>query len=478
MDVVAIARARAFLRVHTILLMTAFFAALAFNLTGLMGHVLATQSMVFCAGVGIITAAGWWLVDKAVPHRQVVMGMLYADSLVGMALVYAAGEFEASGLCVLMLCVMMAPLFGGRSESFKLAGIQLALFSLLLAGRTWGWFDGFMPYRTHIPMEALREPSFVLDSWLSFALGVMGAATLAGQASTDIVNSKEELEVEVAAKTRALENAKERLAKTNTELASANQDLALANARLIEGNQRLDQFNAAVSHDLRAPLQALVARAELIALTGKANPDRIPRMADEIIETATRMGRQIDELMKLSRLGTRLGESAAVSLDAVAAEAIQDLMPRIRQQGAAVRLNAPLEVAWGNPVLLKEVFQNLIENALKYGRQPGPKVIIENTVGEGGRVAVAIEDDGPGIPEIERHRVFKLFHRMRIHQANDGVGAGLAIVQRIIEVHGGDIRVEAGKILGGARFVLELRPPPSESPATSVQSSTVESWSV
>ena len=460
-DPVALSRARGFVRVHTIILLLALVSVSALNFTGLMTPVLTRQSVLFCASVGALTAIGGWVIGRARRPAKVVVAMLYGDSIIGLVMMYSAGEFETPALSFLLLCVMMAPMFAGRREAVLLSLSQWLMYSALLVLRQTGVLEGVLSYAYMLPKEAVQETSYVLDCWISFTIAVAGTATLAGQASQDILNSTAQLEREVGLQTQELAKARDALSTVNDQLEATNGELGDTNRELQLINQRLEQFNTAVSHDLRAPLQAMMARAELISLALPTEPDRIPAMSEQIIQSAERMSKQLDELMKLSRVGERLGAPEGVDLGAETAQVIADLGPRILQRGVKVSAEAPLPTAWGNGTLLREAVQNLVENAIKYGDPNGPVVLVLAGAPAPGRVELAVEDNGPGVPEADANRIFRLFERLQRDHRAEGVGAGLAIVRRIVEVHGGGVRVERGQRLPGARFVLELPAPPA-----------------
>jgi signal transduction histidine kinase len=179
-------------------------------------------------------------------------------------------------------------------------------------------------------------------------------------------------------------------------------------------------------------------------------------MADQICDSAERMARQLDELHKLSRVEDRLDVVEEVQLDALIGEIAHDLDPRIRERRVHLEVVHPLPRVMGSRALLAELFQNLIENAVKYGGKGGPRVRVAAAESCDGSVATTVEDDGPGIPEDQWDKVFQLFRRLSRDQKEEGLGAGLAIVRRIAHVHGGSVTVERGRHLSGARFVVRL----------------------
>ena len=441
------------------LLALAVFVVSAAGASGAMDTKAFLQSVGFCVVMAVVTLAGWswWMAGKRL--LALVLTLLYVDSILGLLFFYVAGKFETPAPGILTICIAMAPLFAGRRHAWRLAAAQVLGYGALLAIRQHGLFSELLPYGYMLDIPAVRTPGFAMECLSNFTIAAFGMAYVAGHASVDNIKTQAQLTAEVDAKTRALEEKRVQLEATNQRLASSNREQAELNARLQASHARLDQFNATVSHDLKAPLQTLMGRAEMIAMAGMQNPERAVHLAEDIADAAERMGRQIDELLKLSRLGERLGELEPVPLGESVSLAGSDLDHRLRTAGAHLEVVHPLPTAWGNSALLRELFQNLMENAVKYGAASGASIRVSQAVAEPGSVAVAVEDDGDGIPAEHRKRVFGLFKRMEDHHDREGVGAGLAIVRRIVEVHGGRISIEDGVVLPGARFVVTLPAP-------------------
>lgn len=466
-------RAREFLIAQSTILGIALVLVLGSNLSGLMAPVVVVQSIVFCGFTAILTIIGWAAFLRQKAASPLVVALLYVDSIVGIVFFYVAGEFETPALGIAFLCVVMAPVFAGRGHAWGIAISQWLLYSFLILSRAAGWGADTLPYGYLLPKEAIDATSFLLDSWVSYSIAVFGLAYLAGRASIDIVNSQAQLEDEVAKNTEALsrtsadlqaandalERANTRLAATNAALESTNVALADANDDLRAANARLEQFNSAVSHDLRAPLQALIMRAEMLSASVESGRGDEAELAEAIADGAVRMGNLIEELLKLSRLKDSVEGIVSVSCFESVELVRQSLAGRLASTGGRVEVVGSLPVVRANPTLLHEVFQNLVDNGLKYGAPGGPVVRIQAFAAPPGRGAVAVDDNGAGIPLDDRATVFGLFKRLPQHRSIEGTGAGLAIVRRIVEVHGGSIRIEEGGSLPGARFVVELPAP-------------------
>ncbi len=394
------------------------------------------RGMAMCAVVLSITLGGWVVYRRGEATTSLVTGMLYADSVIGLVGFYLLGEFETTNVSTVALLVIMAPLFGVKRHAYGIATVQTFLYGMLLMAREYE----LLPYGWVFPREAFEATlgqyeTFITDSIAGFMILVYGAALLAGEASLGVLTSNEELGAEVD---------------------KATERLALANLSLHQQNEALEHFNAALSHDLGSPLQSASLRTELLLTEPPGlTPDQA-ELVTEIRGSIERMGALTRELYKLSTLGPRMDSRAEVDPALLVVQVQKDLHQKMLTAGARLELRGPFPGVYCNEALIREVLQNLIENAIKYGGADSPRILVEPAEGVEGRVAIAVEDDGPGIPERDRARIFRPFVQLRSDRDGGGRGAGLAIVQRIVTAHGGDVRVDAGRELGGARFVLEL----------------------
>lgn len=220
--------------------------------------------------------------------------------------------------------------------------------------------------------------------------------------------------------------------------------------RLIESQREMTR---AVSHELRTPVARLRFGLEMLADIESAELRREKLNAlDHDIEQLDQL---IDEILTYARLeqGTPNIEFKPVH--------VVDLCEQLRDELETIRGDTTITVESNTPALLVEaeerylhrVLQNLVTNALRYAGDS----IVMRIHDEGGRVVIHVDDNGPGIPEHERERVFKPFARLdkSRHRASGGYGLGLSIVKRIVDWHGGEIRVEDSPE-GGARFTVSL----------------------
>ncbi len=178
------------------------------------------------------------------------------------------------------------------------------------------------------------------------------------------------------------------------------------------------------------------------------------------VDAATdRMNRLLDELLELSRIGRMVNPSTEVPLTELAREAAELVAGRIAARGVEVAIEPDLPLVVGDRTRLLEVFQNLIDNATKFiGDQPTPRVEIGCRPapggGAGGEPVLYVRDNGRGIDPRYHAKIFGLFERLDTE--TEGTGIGLALVQRIVELHGGRIWVESEGAGRGSSFCFTL----------------------
>lgn len=213
------------------------------------------------------------------------------------------------------------------------------------------------------------------------------------------------------------------------------------------------RFTADAAHELRTPLAAIRANAQV--LLGARDPAERERTASDLLASVDRGTRLVDQLLALAR-ADQSGEAArfrAVDLALVAAEqedAHRALAGRHGVTLAGRFESAPLQ---GDAGLLGVLVRNLLDNAIRYS-PPGTAVTM-TTGSIGQEVALSVEDQGPGIAPDERQKVFERFHRVSGTRAT-GSGLGLSIARRIVELHGGHIRIEDGAGARGTRVQVTL----------------------
>jgi PAS domain S-box-containing protein len=228
---------------------------------------------------------------------------------------------------------------------------------------------------------------------------------------------------------------RDRLALANTELAAANQALQRV-------NDELDRFTATVAHDLKNPIASIAAYADVLKELFDA-----PRDAEAcdalgaILRNTHRMGTLIDDLLAYARASNEPLTLDTVDTLALVRDIAAELAPILERTGARLTIGQ-LPVIAAHSVQLRQVFTNVITNAVKYVA-PGvaPDIRIDATPLDGGW-SFAIADNGIGIPAAARHRVFRMFHR-ETSNGYEGTGIGLTTCKRIIDRHGGTMWVDS-----------------------------------
>ena len=213
--------------------------------------------------------------------------------------------------------------------------------------------------------------------------------------------------------------------------------------RLENMNRELEEFTLWTTHDMREPLRSIGTIAELLVEdVGVVPPEEAKDMAKRIHQGAERLKERVKALHAFSRIVQQDDAFGDVDLQAVVEEVVTGMEAAARERGATILLPAKsFPVVRAQPHRIHQVIANLVENALKYSTNGPPRVQLgfEETP-EGWRVFVA--DEGPGIPPQYHDRIFQLFQRGP-DQGQSGSGAGLAIVKRIVDQHGGRVWVES-----------------------------------
>ncbi len=220
-------------------------------------------------------------------------------------------------------------------------------------------------------------------------------------------------------------------------------------------NEELERFIYTVSHDLKSPLvtiRGFVGLLEKDIAAGDA--ERVARDLERIQGATERMDRLLNDLVRLSRVGRQLDLSGAVALGELAREAVVRVARPIRERGVDVRIAEALPGVVGDRQQLLEVLHNLLGNAVKFmGEQGEPRVEIGHRP-DGDRVVCTVRDNGIGIDARHHDRIFGLFERL--DGQREGTGIGLALVKRIVELHGGEVWVESEGVGSGSTFCFSL----------------------
>ncbi len=218
-------------------------------------------------------------------------------------------------------------------------------------------------------------------------------------------------------------------------------------------------FVANASHELRTPLASLKGFVETLQGAAKDDPQAREQFLGIMQQQASRMARLIEDLLTLSRIELRehVAPSAMVDLAAVIAETANILHPISEQSGIAIDVIATVQPALviGDRDELIQVVQNLVQNAIKYGRKGG--IVRISTKRNGQRMMLVVEDDGIGIAQHHLPRLTERFYRVSAKESRDrgGTGLGLAIVKHIVSRHRGELRIES-ELGKGSVFTVVL----------------------
>jgi len=232
---------------------------------------------------------------------------------------------------------------------------------------------------------------------------------------------------------------------------ASRRELLLARAR--------SDFIAAVSHDLRMPLAQILIASETLAMQRERTDDERVSLASSIVRETRRLVGLVDNVLLFSRSGALELTPALrpVGVDELLDEVVDAVRLAVDDAGQTIDTvgERGLTVS-GDRRLVRQALVNLVDNALKYG--DAGQVIRLGGERHGECVRISVEDDGPGVPEAERKRVFEPYTRLPSDQVSErtGTGLGLAVVRRIAEACGGRVWIENGTTRG-ARVVLELR---------------------
>jgi two-component system, sensor histidine kinase and response regulator len=219
------------------------------------------------------------------------------------------------------------------------------------------------------------------------------------------------------------------------------QAVAARTEELARSNRELENFASVVAHDLRSPLLTISGYCQLVQeeygpqLQAAGN-----EYLDQIVHGAARMNRLIEDLLEYSRAACSRHPWQPVEMESVVVQARANLEASIREQAAQIEVG-PMPTVIGDPTQLVQLLQNLIGNAVKFRRQPAPRVCV--TASRNGNCWLfAVEDNGIGIDKEHFERIFQTFQRLHGPEY-PGTGIGLAVCKKVVERHGGRIWLES-----------------------------------
>jgi PAS domain S-box-containing protein len=239
--------------------------------------------------------------------------------------------------------------------------------------------------------------------------------------------------------------------ETQAALTSRASQLAAANAALEQSNYDLLQFASVASHDLQEPLRKIMVFSDMLSRTLPADQSAgTAPILEKITASSRRMKALTADILAYSQLAKDNMELSVVCLDEVLAEILDDYELMIADKAAQITLQGMLPGVYGNRGQMRQVFQNLLSNALKFSRADvAPEITITSISDDARRTCtIRIADNGIGFETKYSERIFGLFQRLNTKDKFEGTGIGLAITKKIVDKHGGQISVISEEGIG------------------------------
>ena len=316
--------------------------------------------------------------------------------------------------------------------------------------------ENCLPHTMAIQKYDIRRPDGVFEEryWSPINSPVVGA----DRKIQYLIHRVEEVTEFVRSKSQAASgdaSLNSRMVQMEAEIFQSSQRVQAANRQLEAANKELESFSYSVSHDLRAPLRAMdgFSRAVLEDYGPQLPADGLRYL--QIIRTSTqRMGNLIDDLLSFSRLSRAPMSKRTIATTRFVKDVLDELLNHQETRQIDVSIGE-LPACEGDPALLKQIWINLLSNALKYTQKRKETVIEIGCTTEGRTNTYFVRDNGTGFDMRYAHKLFGVFQRLHRAEEYDGTGVGLAIVQRIIHRHGGKVWADA--VVGqGATFYFTL----------------------
>lgn len=241
--------------------------------------------------------------------------------------------------------------------------------------------------------------------------------------------------------------------KAEIEILRLNRELEQKVLALRNANDELEAFNSTVSHDLRTPLMVIRGFAErIIRKYGQKQDGSFMEQMGIIQTSAVKMEQLIDDLLAYSRLGKQAFRRVPVAVDRVVQSVLEELQ-RIYPDGD-IKVS-PLLPCLGDEHMIRQVFSNLLSNAMKFSSHKAKRIIEVTCVELSKENVYSVKDNGAGFDMKDKDRLFNVFQRLHAEDEFSGTGMGLAIVKRIVSLHGGRVWAE-GMPDQGATFYVAL----------------------
>jgi len=247
--------------------------------------------------------------------------------------------------------------------------------------------------------------------------------------------------------------AEEEIRNLNRELEERVQQRTAELSAAVKG---LEAFSYSVSHDLKAPLRAMTGFANILVEDYAPKLDENGRRVIGVIsDNARTMGQLIDELLKLSRLGRKQIEAVDIDMTALAQSVYHEIKEELFRDRAVEMFVNPLPSARADATMVRQIFSNLISNAMKFTARREKAVIEIGSCEQEGKCVYYVKDNGVGFDMKYAGKLFEVFQRLHAQDEFEGTGVGLTIVRNSVNRHGGRVWAEAA-VNQGATFYFTL----------------------
>ncbi len=358
-----------------------------------------------------------------------------------------------------IFCVAIALGLASVCQYYDFHDVALPLFNLAVVLTT--WHAGIGPSVLAVVLSTGCFSYFFTDPLYTFEVSAKDLPSLLtfvawAAISAWFVAVRHQIEDALRVARDHLQAELEQNKQRSEEIRKLNQQLGTRAAELQASNNELESFAYSVSHDLRAPLRHVVGFSELLQKQASdLLDDKCRRYTQTILDSAKRMGNLIDDLLAFSRIGRAETRFIFIDLEPLAKEVSTEIGRDIRGRDIEWKIDT-LPVFYGDRPMLRLVFINLFSNAVKFtAMRAKAKIEIGYTQKTNDEFEVFVKDNGAGFDMAYANKLFGVFQRLHRAEDFEGTGIGLAIVQRIVQRHGGRVRAE-GALDQGATFYFTL----------------------